>query len=156
MDDKRVNKSMIQEELQNRITDAADGMLSREEIIKLEAELQNHPGLEEDYKIIMNLPELSVAYGTEMNFRNDKKAHQLLNKISQIAAQKQSFEKLSLMLFKRYALAASLLILTGATIFNLTQNNYLNDEMAFDELIYPEETSIAEEYVLFLDNWIEP
>lgn len=150
------NYSMKREELENRINDAADGLLTEAELNGLELALQSYPDLKSQYKEIMALPDLSNLYGNTHSYRNDVTLARIFESIEQEETTKLSFEHITIDLFRKYALAASLLILAGISIFSVSNSNYLSDEMALEEVLYPEEQSNADEYVLYLDNVIEP
>jgi hypothetical protein len=144
----------IREKLENRINDAADGLLSETEIKQLEAELATFPELAKDFKLIMALPDLSKAYNQPDSFKNGQKIAEILSRI--VSENSLKDENTALFLFRKYALAASLLILGGISVFNLTQSDAFGDVTIWDELFYPYEEGSADEYVLYLENWLEP
>jgi hypothetical protein len=146
--------TMTREKLETKIIDAADGLLSEKELHRLEGELRNHPDLLEDYRSIMSIPDMTGIYGTTGSHRNDISVHRILKKIEQeeLAA---SFDTLSVTWFKKYALAASLLILAVSSLFYFTQPELMNGDLPFEELFYPFDEISGEDYVHYLNEWID-
>jgi len=146
------------EELERSINDAADGLLSALDIKKLEEDLAHFPDLYRDYRDIMGLPPLSKAYGAgPEGFRNDLHVHRIRQQMEQEWEQTGSFEEIAITWFKKYALAAALLIFgfTSLAYLFLPQMNIGQEDMTVQELLYPYEESYAEAYVLYLDELIE-
>lgn len=145
------------ERLEIRINDAADGLLNRQEIAELEKDLQAHPDLLNDYHSIMGMPDFSKIYGELKEHQNRNQISLILNKIGLIESQKPAlnFENITVLWFKKYALAASFLILAITSVFNLSQPDVTDTEIALEELIYPESDVASDEYVTYLDEWIE-
>ena len=156
MNDKKRKPELIREELEIRIVDAADGSLSEDELRKLEGQLQAYPDLLQSYEKIMYLPDLSGVYGDLSLYQNDIQVHGILNQIEKTDRVKGSFEEVAIFWFKKYALAASLLILAVTSLFYLTQPETANGELSPDEIFYSYEQSSADDYVLYLDQWIDP
>lgn len=148
---------MRREELELKINDAADGLLNASELRRLEKTLEQHPDLLHDYRDIMGLPNLSKAYGIDSDaYQNDLKVHQIRNKIDRIQRPFSSFEETSLVWFRKYALAASLLIFALTSLFYIMELQYEGGvEMRPDEFIYPYEESSADAYVHYLNEWLE-
>lgn len=152
----KINRTEI-ELLEIRINDAADGLLNQQEITKLEQALQAHPNLLRDYHQIMNLPDFSDTYGGIVKNEHAEKISNILKKIEQIERQEtpMNFEHITIHLFKKYAIAASFVILAVTSFFNLSQPQVSGIEVAMDELIYPESDLESDEYVTYLHEWIE-
>ncbi len=145
----------IREELEIRINDAADGLLNETGIKKLEQDLQAHPDLMKEYHEIMALPELSKAYGELSSYRNDIHVHQILDEIREVE-QTTSFENITMLFFRKYALAASVLILAISSLFYITIPELAtNGEVTFEELLYPADESAGEDYITYLNDWME-
>ncbi|MEX0944518.1 MAG: hypothetical protein WDZ38_02520 [Balneolaceae bacterium] len=142
------------EELENLINDAADGLLGESQVEKLEQDLQAHPELLNDYREIMDMPDLTGAYGDLNAYRNDFRVHNILEEIRQ-SDQLGSFDNITMMLFKRYALAASILILALTSVFYMAQPDILNGEITFEEIYYPDADQTSEDYITYLDEWME-
>jgi len=154
MKNKKVNKS----ELEIRINDAADGLLNRQEIAELESDLQAHPELMMDYQSVMNLPDFSGIYGEVQEYQNRDRISAVLKKIESPEGRKSSmnFENITVLWFKRYAIAASFLILALTSVFSLSQQETIQEEVTFEELFYPQFDVTSDEYVTYLNDWIEP
>lgn len=146
------------EELERLIVDASDGELNKQEIEKLEGELQNYPDLYQDYKAIMNLPDFSIAYQQDLD---TSRYHASITKIRKslhnFSDEPDSFEAITLTWFRRYALAASLAIfaITSAYSFLQFQDNEIDSEEVAEEIFYPVEESVADSYVLYLEDLSE-
>lgn len=146
----------IREDLKIRINDAADGQLNDTGVQKLEQDLQSHPDLLKQYHEIIALPDLSGVYGELNSYRNDIKVHQILNEIGE-AEQITSFENITMIFFRRYALAASILVLAITSIFYISMPEIsTNGEITFEELLYPAEENAGEDYITYLIEWMEP
>lgn len=145
------------ERLEIRINDAADGFLNQQEIVELEKDLQSYPELLHDYHNIMGLPDFSTIYGEQNEYQNRSQVSLILNKIELNQNQKTSinFENITMLWFKKYALAASFLILAVTSVFNLSQPGIADTEIALEELFYPESDVTSDEYVTYLNDWIE-
>lgn len=143
--------------LEIRINDAADGLLNRQEIADLEKELQAHPDLLKDYHSIMGLPDFSTIYGELQEYQNKNQVSLILKKIGLIDSSKpaMNFENITVLWFKKYALAASFLILAVTSVFNLSQQGIADTDIALEELFYPESDEASDEYVTYLNEWIE-
>jgi len=154
MKNKKVNKS----ELEIRINDAADGLLNFQEIAELESDLQAHPELMMDYQSVMNLPDFSGIYGEVQEYQNRDRISAVLKKIENHEGRKSSmnFENITVLWFKRYAIAASFLILAMTSVFSLSQQETIQEEVTIEELFYPESDVTTDEYVTYLNDWIEP
>jgi len=147
------------EELERLIVDASDGILNPDEIKMLEVELQNHPDLLDDYKAIMNLSELINLYRSDLEIkRHQSSINRIKKRIRSISNRADSFEVVTLDWFRRYALAASLAVFAVTSIFSFVQMQNLEagtEEIA-EEYFYPlEDQSVAENYVIYLENLAE-
>ena len=145
---------MTPEELERMITDAADGLLSRAELKELEKALEAYPGLMQDYRNIMNLPDFNQAFGHVESYQNHQHVEQILDSIRQID-EKTTFYNTTVVWFKKYALAASLLIFALTSFFYFSQPDILNGNISYEEFYYPEEISASEDYASYLDDWFE-
>jgi predicted membrane-bound mannosyltransferase len=106
--------------------------------------------------VILKLPDLTGVYGDLSHYQNDIQVHGILKQIEKTDRVKGSFEEMTIFWFKKYALAASLLILAVSSLFYLTQPETTNGELSPDEMFYSYEQSSADDYVLYLDQWIDP
>lgn len=149
---------MRREELERKIVDAADGVLTASETESLEQELVHYPDLQQDYRNITELPDLSSAYGQNTDrFRNDIHMHRIRNLIDNKYNLSKSVEEITVAWFRKYALAAAILIfsLTSLTHLFLPQFYGGQSEITPSELLYPYEESNAEAYVIYLDEFID-
>lgn len=153
---KNKNKEQA-ERLEIRINDAVDGLLNRQEIADLEKDLQAHPDLLNDYQSIMGIPNFSSIYGELKEHQNRSQISLILKKIGLIESHKpaMNFENITVLWFKKYALAASFLILAVTSVYNLSQLNVADAEITLEELFYPESDVASDEYVTYLNEWIE-
>ncbi len=108
------------EELEIKINDAADGLLSNKELKDLEKSLGAHPALLQDYRSIMNLPDIGGIYGSSELYSNPKQVYNILQMLDK-EDEKTSFYDTTVVWFKKYAVAASLLILALTSLFYVTQ-----------------------------------
>lgn len=150
---KNFNK-MSPDELEVIINEAADGLLNKDELKNLEKALEAYPGLMQDYRGIMNLPDFNRAYGSLESFQNHRQVERILDGLDQID-EKTTFYNTTVVWFKKYALAASLLIFAITSVFYFTQPEILNGDISFEEFYYPEEVSASEDYASYLDDWFE-
>lgn len=149
---------MNREELERRIVDASDGVLNTSEIKKLENELENHPDLYEDYLAIMRLPDFSHLYQVNLKNGYQSSIRKIKQDIRDLSYVPDSFEVISLNWFRRYALAASLAIFAITSMFTFIQQRdvQVDRDEVVDELFYPlDESSVAENYVLYLEDLSE-
>ena len=144
---------LTRDELENRINDAADGLLSETELASLQQQLQRYPDLLQDYREIMALPDLSGIYGTAEEYREPSR----IRTIREMLIEEEPFSAASLFWFRKVALAASLLILAGSSLAGLFSGAFTDlaytDMMTADVLIYPKEPGFAEEYVTYITEW---
>ncbi len=145
---------MTTDELEIIINDAADGLLNKAELKKLEKALEAYPGLMQDYQNIMNLPEMDEIYGNTESYNNPKQVYNILQILDK-EDEKISFYNTTVVWFKKYAVAASLLILALSSLFYVTQPELLNGELTFEEFYYPDEELETENYATYLDEWFE-
>lgn len=149
---------MKREELERLIVDASDGVLNASEIKKLETELQNYPDLYEDYRVIMNLPDLNSLYQTDSEVVQHQSSIQLIKQgIREISNKANSFEVVTLDWFRRYALAASIAIFAITSVFSFIQSHNIktDSEMVAEEYFYPSDESATDSYVLYLEELAE-
>jgi len=149
---------MKRTELEIRITDASDGILAPEELRQLEADLQAYPDLLADYHAIMKLPDIEPVYPKPNIAVFAARIAEIRNQISEneeLSTNSPVFYELSLVWFKRYALAASLMVVALTSVFSLLQPGpeYLDSTVMMDELFYPAEESAADVYVTYLDEF---
>lgn len=146
----------IQNELEIRINDAADGLLSETEVLKLEQDLKPHPDLLKQYHQIMALPDLSGVYGELSTYRNDRHVYQILNEIRE-NEQNNLFEHITMLFFKKYAFAASIIVLAITSIIYISMPELsTNGEFVYEELLYPADEHEGEDYITYLNEWMEP
>ncbi len=146
--------NMKPEELEVIINDAADGLLSRDERKELEKTLETHPELLQDYRSIMKLPDMKNIYGKAASYSNPQQAHNILHLLDK-EDEKTTFYNTTVVWFRKYAIAASLLILALTSIFYVTQPELLNGDITFEEFYYPDEELESENYATYLDEWFE-
>ena len=153
--DKRNKKH---EELEQRINDAVDGFLSQAEVRKLEEELKLYPDLLQDYEKMIPLQDLTNAYGENLEpFQNHLQVSRIQDLIEKEWEKSRTFEEIAVNWFRKYALAATLLVfgLTSLTHFVFPVYYSGLEEMEVPELLYPFEESTAEVYVIYLDELID-
>lgn len=147
---------MRREELERLIVDASDGVLNAEEIQELENELQNHPELFEDYRAIINLPDMTNLYRSDLEFDlHQSSIHAIKRSVREMANRAESFEVITLDWFRKYALAASIVIFAITSVFSFIQiqDEPTGSEEVIVDYFYPaEESSIAENYVSYLEE----
>ncbi|NBC66164.1 MAG: hypothetical protein GVY07_11000 [Bacteroidetes bacterium] len=149
---------MKREELERLIVDASDGILSSEQIQELEVELQNHPDLFEDYRLIMNLPDVTNLYQTDSKPTQHKSAIRLIKQeIRDLSGTGESFEMVTLDWFRRYALAASIAIFAITSVFSMIQpqDTETDSELIAEEYFYPADENRTDSYVLYLEELAE-
>lgn len=141
---------MTIEELQNRINDAADGLLTHAERLELENELNSRPDLLEEYRMIMALPDLGAAAGDLESYEDQIHLKQILNTMEE-----DSFQMHTIHFFRRYALAASLIFLALTAGFHFTagQDAPSADEISF--FIYSDASLSGTDYLQLIDQVIE-
>lgn len=153
--DKRNKKH---EELERRINDAVDGFLNQAEVRKLEEELKLYPDLLQDYENVMPMQDFTNAYGENLEpFQNHLQVNRIQDLIEKEWEKSRTFEEIAVIWFRKYALAAALLVfgLTSLTHFVLPPYYAGQEEMDVPELLYPFEESTAEVYVIYLDELID-
>lgn len=149
---------MNREELERWIVDASDGVLNTSEIEKLENELQSYPDLYEDYLAIMRLPDFSHLYQVNLKTGYQSSIRKIKQDIRDLSYVPDSFEVISLNWFRRYVLAASLAIFAITSMFTFIQQRdvQVDRDEVVGELFYPlDESSVAENYVLYLEDLSE-
>jgi len=144
---------MTREQLENRINDAADGLLSSAELVVLEQELERYPALLQYYREIMSLPDLSGIYGTAEEHRDASQ----IRTIREMLIEEEPFSAASVFWFRKVALAASLLILAVSSLVGFISGTFsgtaYTDAITADDLIYPQDPSFADEYVSYIYEW---
>lgn len=144
---------MTRKELENRINDAADGLLSSAEQVVLEQELELYPDLLQDYRDVMSLPDLSGIYGSAEDYRDAAQ----VRTIRELLIEHEPFSMASIFWFRKVALAASLLILGVSSLAGyftgvLSESGY-SEVISADDMIYPQDVSFADEYVSYIYEW---
>jgi len=146
-------------QLEMEILRASENELTAVEREQLEKKLAQYPELEKVYHDLSHLPDISKAYDLTMlsSKKMDSRVSQLLEVIDSEEREHspKSFENLSILYFKRYALAASLLFLALTSGFYFSQNGSAENELTVEELLYPLEESESETYVYYLEQLIE-
>ena len=146
---------MKRQELQQRILDAADGLLSSRQLQELQSSLDAYPDLREEYDLLMSTPSPSEAYGENENEQAMLSSmRELKNSIHSIKS-RDSFEQISLAWFWRGALAASLALFALTGILSYYQAVGVVDtayEPIMEENFYIVEESIGETYQMYLDE----
>lgn len=146
---------MDTERLAQKINDAADGLLSPAQLARLETELGAYPDLLQDYHEIMELPDMSGLYGPRNAYRDTAAASKIRRLLSRDISE-ISFPELTVSWFKKYALAACLLILALASVFYIGPYGSMTEETSVvEELLYPAEDTGTDAYVYYLDEWME-
>ncbi|TVQ66965.1 MAG: hypothetical protein EA360_03730 [Balneolaceae bacterium] len=136
-------------ELQNRINDAADGLLSKHELQLLENELNSWPGMLEDYRLIMALPDLNKAAGNRDQYLDSSHLQQIFDAIDH--TEEHSFQMLSIHWFRRYALAASLIFLAVTAGFNFSSQKSPQISAEISQLIYSDINLYEDDYLHLID-----
>lgn len=148
---------MIREYLEQKIAEASEDELSPAELQSLQNELKKWPDLQADFQRIMDLPPISEAYGLNDVSSFSHQISEIKQAIDNFPGDEVTFSEISLLWFRRYALAASLLIVAGsATVYMpglFNESDVL--EPALDEWVIPAESdSPADTYVLYIDDLI--
>ncbi len=142
-------------QLERKIIDAADGALTSEEMRQLKAELQDYPDLLSDFHDIMKQPDLSALYGSadeKSNFKNQ--ISNIQHAINQYEFQNKSFEEVSLIWFRKYAIAASIAVLAVTSVFRIesVSEHQTDSEYLISEIFYPNLESEADDYMIYLEE----
>lgn len=146
---------MKRDELERKIAEASDGELTPAEIVALEQELESWPDLQKDYAALASLPDFHQAYPIENKRKFSTQIHEIYRKIGEQNQKNDHFSELSLLIFKKYALAASILIMAGSSALFLSDAARLNpqDSVATDEFVlYQIEGSASDNYMVEIDN----
>ena len=144
---------MNRQNLQNRITDAADGVLTEPEQLELEKELESWPDLLEEYRMIMALPDPAIASGDVSHYHDEEHLRQILQAMDE--TDPVSFQRLTITLFRRYALAASLLFLAVSAGFNFSSRQVATEPEEIGQLIYSDTGLQGSDYLTLIDQVIE-
>lgn len=146
---------MKRQELQQRILDAADGLLSSRQLQELQSSLEAYPDLREEYELLMSTPSPSEAYSESVNEQAMLASMRELKNSIRSFKSRHSFEQISLAWFWRGALAASLALFALTGILSYYQAVGAGDmvyEPIMEENFYIVEESIGETYQLYLDE----
>lgn len=146
---------MNREELERKITEASDKELSPDEVADLELELKSWPKLQKDYYRIMKLPDIEAAFPIKAAEDHAANIDEIMGLIRYENVGNEPFTVLSLQLFKKYALAASILIIAGSSALFMKDNTAVNSQ-DFTEIgelytIQTEATAI-DNYMVEIDN----
>lgn len=144
---------MKRTELELLINDAADGVLSSQEVKNLESALEQYPDLLAEYKAIMAIPDLKKAFPEQ---GHDIAVYRLKNLISDEIANQLPFEEAGWQWFRKYGAVAAVLIvmISGIIRMGVTGQEVNHSEMIWQELNEPYDRSSAEEYVTMLDEYL--
>jgi len=146
---------MNREELERKIAEASEDRLSPAEITALENELIKWPELQKDYLAIMSLPDIGQAYPVAEGRHHSQQIDHLLGLITKQNRENDQFTELSLHLFKKYALAASILIIAGSSALFMSDapDGNTQESLAVDELFtYQAESTASDNYMVQIDN----
>lgn len=149
---------MKRNELKHKIADASEGELSGDDLKKLESELSNHPDLKADFEQIMKLPSLNEAFEKKDSAHFSNQIMDIKQAIRGLEKYDESFAEISFSWFRRYALAASVLIMAGSAALYFPgyfSEEFMN-EPALEELFMPiESETLTDEYVVYIDELTE-
>jgi hypothetical protein len=146
---------MNREELEQKIAEASDGVLTAAEIAELEFELKKWPELQQDYQAIMSLPNFEKVFPLKATKEHSEQIDNILGIIKSKYHKNEQFTELSLYIFKKYALAASILILAGSSALLISNESAVNTQgsSSSDELFtYEAESSASDNYMIQIDN----
>jgi hypothetical protein len=146
---------MNRDELERKIAEASDGDLAPAALAELEKELANWPDLKQDFAAIMNLADLQQAYPVEDKVQFSSQINAIQRQIRELNHPKEEFSELSLHIFKKYALAASILIIAGSSALFLSDNAMVNttEAAAAEEVfVYQTEGAASDNYMLQIEN----
>ncbi len=139
--------------LEHQIARAADGELNRQELERLKRDLNMHPDLERLYHQIVALPDLSEAYPGVTGTRHSSQIDRLLKQIDLSELPQPLFLDTAIVWFRKYALAASILIMAVTSIFYINRDDTsASADVSINELFYGQDEPEAETYVLYLDE----
>ncbi|WP_141691596.1 hypothetical protein [Rhodohalobacter halophilus] len=150
-----MNEQNERKKLELMINRAADGELTEQEISTLNQQLQGYPDLLENYHDILALPDLKSAYDRINIHPSDyqTKIDRLISRMEEDGL--KNFAEASIFWFKRYAFAASVAALALVSGFYLITDNTGDNEMAVEQLLYPDDGGDAETYVLYLNEYFD-
>lgn len=146
---------MKRKEIEQKIAEASDGGLSSAEIDALEAELKKWPELQRDYRMIMALPNIEQAFPAKPATGHSAQIDNILGQIKNRYHKNEQFTELSLYIFKKYALAASILILAGSSALLTLNDSALNtqeNDLTDEVMMYQAENAASDNYLLQIDN----
>lgn len=146
---------MNREELKQKIAEASDGGLTAAETAELEFELKKWPELQQDYQAIMRLPNFEKAFPVKATKEHSDQIDNILGIIKSKDHKNEQFTELSLYIFKKYALAASILILAGSSALLISNESAVNTQgsSSSDELFtYEAEGAASDNYMIQIDN----
>ena len=142
-------------ELERKIIDATEGLLSDEQISLLKDELSRYPDLQADFFAMMNQTLSPDLYGeTGESKRYQSQIANILGEISELDKTRDDFAEVTIHWFRRYAIAASVAVLVLSSIFNLSvgSDTYYNEEFIISDLLYPDQPGDADDYLIYLDE----
>jgi hypothetical protein len=142
--------------LERLIARAADGELNRKEMEHLQRDLKLHPDLNRLYHQIVALPDLSNAYPDVTGTGHSSQIDRLLQVIVQSEFPQPLFLDTAIVWFKKYALAASILIMAVTSIFYINRDDTsASADVSINELFYGQDEPEAESYVLYLEELLQ-
>lgn len=148
MDKKRI-------ELERKIIDATEGLLSDEQINLLKDELSGYPDLQDDFLAMMNQPLQLNLYGeTGDSGQHHNQIANILQEISKFDNTQEDFAEVTIHWFRRYAIAASIAILILSSIYHLGVDTdvYYDDEFIISDMFYPDQPGHADDYLIYLEE----
>jgi hypothetical protein len=132
---------------------AADGELSEQEKAGLMQELKKYPDLEKLYRQISAMPDLAKAYPVLNSSTHSTKIDTLMEHIDRMEIPQSVFSDVTFIWFKKYALAASILIMAVTSLFYVNRTDQPDSgDISINELFYGQEEPEAESYVLYLEE----
>lgn len=146
---------MNRDELEIKIAEASEGELTAADLAELENELIKWPDLKQDFEAIMHLPEIDRAYPVAEIKHFSLQIDAIRRQIHEQDHEKEHFSEFSLFIFKKYALAASILIVVGSSALFFSDDSFVNSQetVPAEELFaYQAEAAASEEYMVQIDN----
>jgi hypothetical protein len=145
---------MNRETIEQKIAEASDGLLSSVELEALEEELKSWPELQQDYYDIVNLPEIETVFPAGTVEQHSDQINHLLGMLEKQNHNNEHFTELSLHIFKKYALAASILIIAGSSALFMSNDSVeLQNSASAEQLFtYQAEGEAIDNYMVQMDN----
>jgi len=146
---------MNRDELERKIAEASEGELTAADLAELENELIKWPDLKQDFEAIMNLPDIGRAYPVAEIQKFSSQIDTIRRQIREQDHTKDHFSEFSLFIFKKYALAASILIVAGSSALFFSDDSFVNSQetVPAEELfVYQAEAAASEDYMVQIDN----